>query len=156
MLVAGDGLLEGEFELGRALLGVGDGGLVAVVAVGDDELLVRHGGEEQIDDVGIGDLPDSVDDVVLVGDGEVGWSGVGAVRATGAEDQFFGGEGGVGVEHVDLLAVGAGGLEESEAVGLVFGEGLFVAVDDLVGVVVEVTEGDEAAAFAGFAGARHL
>ena len=33
------------------------------------------------------------------------------------------------------------------------GEGLFVAVDDLVGVVVEVAEGDEAAAFAGFVGA---
>ena len=39
------GLVEGEFELGGALLGVGDGGLVAVVAVGDDELLVGHGGE---------------------------------------------------------------------------------------------------------------
>ena len=69
-----------------------------------------------------------------------------------AEDELFGGEGGVGVEHVDLLAVGAGGFEEGEAVGFVLGEGLFVAVDDLVGVVVEVAEGDEAAAFADFAG----
>ena len=68
------------------------------------------------------------------------------------EDEFFGGEGGVGVEHVDLLAVGAGGLEEGHAVGFVLGEGLFVAVDDLVGVVVEVAEGDEAAALAGFGG----
>ena len=68
------------------------------------------------------------------------------------EDEFFGGEGGVGVEHVDLLAVGAGGLEEGEAVGLVLGEGLLVAVDDLVGVVVEVAEGDEAAALADLAG----
>ena len=69
------------------------------------------------------------------------------------EDEFFGGEGGVGVEHVDLLAVGAGGLEEGETVGLVLGEGLLVAVDDLVGVVVEVAEGDEAAAFADLVGA---
>ena len=69
-----------------------------------------------------------------------------------AEDELFGGEGGVGVEHVDLLAVGAGGFEEGEAVGLVLGEGLFVAVDDLVGVVVEVAEGDEAAAFADLVG----
>ncbi len=67
-----------------------------------------------------------------------------------SEDEFFGGEGGVGVEHVDLLAVGAGGFEEGEAVGFVLGEGLLVAVDDLVGVVVEVAEGDEAAAFADF------
>ena len=68
----------------------------------------------------------------------------------GAEDQLLGGEAGVGVEHVDLLAVGAGGLEEGEAVGLVLGKGLLVAVDDLVGVVVEVAEGDEAAALADF------
>ena len=91
-----------------------------------------------------------MDDVVLVGDGEVGWVVVEAVRKCALEDEFFGGEGGVGVEHVDLLAVGAGGFEEGEAVGFVLGEGLFVAVDDLVGVVVEVAEGDEAAALAGF------
>ena len=40
-----EGLVEGEFELGGALFGVGDGGLVAMVAVGDDELFVGHGGE---------------------------------------------------------------------------------------------------------------
>ena len=72
MLVAGDGLFEGEFELGGALFGVGDGGLVAVMAVGDDELFVGHGGEEKINDVRVSDLPDAMDDVVLVGDGEVG------------------------------------------------------------------------------------
>ena len=70
----------------------------------------------------------------------------------GSEDEFFGGEAGVGVEHVDLLAVGAGGLEEGEAVGLVLGEGLLVAVDDLVGVVVEMAEGDESAALPDFGG----
>ena len=68
---------------------------------------------------------------------------------TGLEDGLLGGEGGVGVEHVNLLAVGAGGLEEGEPVGLVLGEGLLVAVDDVVGVVVEVAEGDEAFALAG-------
>ena len=120
-----------------------------MVAVGDDELLVGHGGEEEVDELGVGELPDAVDDAVLVGDGEVGgWRRVLRVFAVRAEDEFFGGEGGVGVEHVDLLAVGAGGLEEGEAVGLVLGEGLLVAVDDLVGVVVEVAEGDEAAALA--------
>src|SRR6185437_614926 len=50
--------------------------------------------------------------------------------------------------HINLLAVGAGGLEEAHAVGLVLGEGLLVTVDDLVGVVVEVAEGDETAALA--------
>ena len=157
VFVAGECLVEGEFELGGALFGVSDGGLVAVVAVGDDELLVGHGGEEEIDDLGIGDLPETVDDVVFVGDGEVGRGGVwsdhaadGFAGTAGSEDELFGGKGGVGVEHVDLLAVGAGGLEEGEAIGFVLGEGLLVAVDDLVGVVVEVAEGDEAAAFADF------
>ena len=148
VLVAG--LVEGELELGGALLGVGDGGLVAVVAIGDDELLVGHGGDDEVDESGVGELPDLVDDAVLVGDGEVGGVVVEAVGAISAEDELFGGEGGVGVEHVDLLAVGAGGLEEAHAVGLVLGEGLLVAVDDLVGVVVEVAEGDEAAALADF------
>src|SRR5207302_8710311 len=129
-----------------ALFGVGGGGLVAVVAVGDDELCVAHGGEEEIDEAGVGELPDLVDHAVLIcyckiGDGEVGGVGVLiflAVGFVGSEDEFFGGEGGVGVKHVDLLAVGAGGLEQSHAVGLVLGEGLFVAVDDFFGVVVEV------------------
>ncbi len=43
-------------------------------------------------------------------------------------------------------------LKRAQAVGLVLGEGLLVAVDDLVGVVVEVAEGDEAAALADFVG----
>src|SRR6266550_3008317 len=145
-------LVEGEFELGGAFLGVGYGGFVAVVAVGDDELFVGHGGEEEIDEAGVGELPEAVDYAVLVCNGEVGGVGVevlGTIGLVGAEDEFFGGEGGVGVEHVDLLAVGAGGLEEGEAVGFVLGEGLLVAVDDLFGVVVEVAEDDEAAALAG-------
>ena len=150
-----EGLAEAEPELGGTLLGVGDGGFVAMVAVGDDELLVGHGGDDEVDEGGIGELPDAMHDAVLVGDGEVG--GLGVRPSTFpevclvllAEDQFFRGESGVGVEHVDLLAVGAGGFEESEAVGLVLGEGLFVAVDDLVGVVVEMAEGDESAAVAG-------
>ena len=66
------GLAEREFELRGSLLGVGDGGLVAVVAVGDDQFFVRHRGQDQVDQGGVGELPDTVDDVVLVGDGEVG------------------------------------------------------------------------------------
>jgi hypothetical protein len=39
-------------EFGGALLHVGGGGLVAVVAVGDEEPLVGHGVEDFLDDVG--------------------------------------------------------------------------------------------------------
>ena len=104
---------------------------------------------------GVGELPDAVNYAVLVGYCQVGGVCVEIFRASGfvgSEDEFFGGEGGIGVEHVDLLAVGAGGLEEGEAVGLVLGKGLLVAVDDLCGVIVEVAEGDEAAALAGLVG----
>ena len=120
-----------------------------MVAVGDEEPLVGHGVEDLLDDVWVGELPEAVDDVVLVGDLS-GARRLRAVSAFGVEEQVVGLGFGVGVEHVDLLAVGAGGLEEGEAVGLVLGEGLLVAVDDLVGVVVELAEGDEAAAFADF------
>ena len=104
--------------------------------------------------VGVGELPEAVDDVVLVGDLEVGrrWAGCcsAGVSPGVSKMRFSAVNVGVGVEHVDLLAVGAGGLEEGEAVGLVLGEGLLVAIDDLVGVVVELAEGDEAAALADF------
>ena len=145
-------LVEGEPELGAAFLGVGDGGFVAMVAVGDDELLVGHGGDDEVDEMGIGERPDAVDDAVLVGDGEVGGVVVETIGASGAEDELLRSKGGVGVEHVNLFAVGSGGLEEAHAVGLVLGESLLVAVNDLVGVVVEVAEGDEAAALADFGG----
>ena len=78
-------LVEGEFELGGALVHVGDGGFVAVVAVGDDELLVGHGGEDEVDECGVGELPDAVEDVVLVGDVEVGGLGCAVL---GPEDEF--------------------------------------------------------------------
>ena len=83
VLVAG--LVEGELELGGALLGVGDGGLVAVVAVGDDELLIGHGGGDEVDEIGVGELPDAVDYTVFVGDGEVGFFVVAALVAGGFE-----------------------------------------------------------------------
>ncbi len=145
----GGGGFRVEAEGGGALLHVGGGGFVAVVAIGDEEPLVGHGVEDELDEGGVGEFPDAMLDAVLVGDFELG-------RGAGLKDGSFGGEGGVGVEHVDLLAVGAGGFEEGEAVGLVLGESLLVAVDDFVGVVVELAEADEPAALTNFFGAGDL
>ncbi len=50
-----------------------------MVAVGDDELFVGHGGDEEVDEGGVGELPDLVNYAVLVGDGEVGGVGVRAI-----------------------------------------------------------------------------
>ena len=99
---------------------------------------------------GVGEAPEAVEDLVFVGDFEVGGAGWFVRAAVAVKDEAFRGEGGVGVEHVDLFAVGAGGFEEGEAVRFVLGEGLLVAVDDLVGVVVEVAEGNEAFSFTDF------
>ena len=69
LLVFVTGLVERKAELGGTLLGVGDGGLVTVVAVGDDELFVGHGGDDEIDEMGVGELPEAVDYIVFIGDG---------------------------------------------------------------------------------------
>ena len=42
---------QGLLELRGALLHIGDAGLVAVMAVGDDELFVGHGGDDEVDEV---------------------------------------------------------------------------------------------------------
>ena len=47
-----------------------------------------------------------------------------------------------------MLAIRAGGLEQSEPVGLVLGERLFVAIDDLGGVVVASRQGQQVRPFA--------
>lgn len=64
-----------------------------MVAVGDDELFVGHGGEEEIDEVGVGEFPELMDYAVFVGDGEVGGVVVEAIGECAFKDEFFGGEG---------------------------------------------------------------
>ena len=79
-----------------------------------------------------------MEDAVLVGD--FGFGGAAAVV-----ENLLHAAGGVGVEHEDLAEVGVGGLEQVEAVAFGLGKGLLVAEDDLLGVVVELAEGDKAA-----------
>jgi len=136
-------LVGGELRLagpvGVDLFGVAEGGLVAVVAVGDDELLIVHGGGEEADCGGIDDAPEAVQDAVLVG--YLGFSGAVAVV-----QYLLHAAGGVRVEHENLAKVGSGGFEQVEPVAFGLGEGLLVAKDDMLFVVMELAEGDEAAA----------
>ena len=53
--------------LAADLVGVGAGGLVAVVAVGDQQLGVGERGGDRLVDRGVGDPPDAVDGAVVVG-----------------------------------------------------------------------------------------
>ena len=119
----------------------GEGGFVAMVAVGDDEMLVGHEFDDGGDATGIGNTPEAVLDSVLVAE-----SGGGLVW------EFADGIGVAFVKHEDLAAVGAGGAKEIEAVGFRLGERLFVAVDDVVGVVLKTKESDESVTNVGGAG----
>ena len=110
-----------------------------MVAVGDDQLFVGHGGYQQAYDGRIADAPNAVNYAVFVGNFGVGGSGavVGVLDATGR----------VRVEHEDLAEVGVSGLEQIKAIAFWFGESLLMAKDNLVSVIVELAEGDETTTF---------
>ena len=127
----------------RVVAAEGHGGFVAVVAVGDEQFLVRH---ELLDLGGGADLPHAVDGAVLVGDFGDGRRGGGLI------EQGVDGAGRVGIEHEDGFEVGVGVLEQLHAVLLGTGEGLLVAEDDARGVVFHLAEGDEALADEALAG----
>lgn len=112
-----------------------------MVAVGDDEFLVFKRGGEQIDGCGVTYSPHTVNDLGLVGDFDIGCE-------AGVEEESFGAKAGIRIEHENLSEVGASGAKQVEAVAFRPGQSLFVAKDDLCGVVVKLTEGDETAALA--------
>ena len=85
--------------------------LVAVVAIGDDQLLVGHGRGEQADGRRVADPPEPVQHTVLVGD--FGFGGAAAVV-----ENFFHAAGGVGVEHENLSKMRTSGLQQIEPVAL--------------------------------------
>ena len=118
-----------------------------MMAVRDDQLLVRHRGQNRIDQHRVGQLPHAMHHAVLIGDGQVRWPGVFAVLAS-SEDQLLRGERRVRVQHIHLLAVGPRRLEQRQPVALVLGEGLLVPVDHLVRVLVEMPQRDEPSPFA--------
>ena len=146
--LAGAGLGLGR-RGGRVFLGVIQRGLVAVVAVGDDQLLVGHGRGQQVDGRRIADLPQPVQHAVLVGD--LGVGGPGAVV-----QNLLDAAGRVGVEHEDLPEMRVRGLEQVEPVALGLAERLLVAEDHLLGVLVQLAEGDEAAPLLDDLGAGNL
>src|SRR6185312_5209163 len=123
-----------------------------MVAVGDDQLLVFHRCQHFLDQGRIDELPHAVLYAVFVGDLKIG--GLGRF-VLGPEDQLLSRERRVGVEHVNLFAIGAGSLEERQPVGFVLGERLFVAIDDVVGVVVQMAERDESPPLPNLVGSGH-
>src|SRR5580765_5981191 len=113
-----------------ALIAVVECGFIAVVAIGDDQLLVPHLVLDRGDYSGIGDLPDAVGDSVFVGDVN-GWFGSGF----GSEKKvdFTG----ILVQQKQLFIVSAGGTKQVETISLRLGQSLLVAIDDLGGIVLD-------------------
>ena len=145
--LVGSGGNGGSAGLGAAFVTVVQSGFVAMMAVGDDQFLVLHGGVDGGDALRIGDGPEAMDDAVFVGEfggGRRGGFGFGenSVHA------FLR----VGIEHEELAGMQTSVAEEFEAVGFGAGESVFVAEDDAGGIVFELTGADEAAARAFFGG----
>ena len=63
---------------------------------------------------------------------------------------------GVGVEHEDLPEVRSRGLQQVEPVAFGLGKRLLVAEDHLLGVVVQLAQGDKSAPFLHHLGSGHL
>ena len=84
-----------------ALVAIGQRGFIAVMAIGNDQLLVPHLAPHQVNQAGIGYLPDPVRDSIFVEGFEIG-------KATGGQQTFdFGGR--IAVQHEKLPKVGPGG-----------------------------------------------
>ena len=105
---------------GAALVAKREGGLVAVVAVGDQHLLVGQQRDHAVDG-GAGDRAQAAGVAVAV-EGFEGGRGGRRSRRQGPPDLVVG----VGVEQKDLAYVGVGRAQQLEAVHLGAGVGLFV------------------------------
>ena len=116
-----------------------EGGGGAVVAIGDisgGDLLSEDGGDRESS--GIGEAPDLMADPIGGGnvvDGRLGGEVI-------VDEGLDAGAAVVGEE--DGAGVGAEGIDESGAVLLFVGAGFFVLFDDVVFVVLDVADGDEA------------
>ena len=121
-----------------AVVAVVDGGLIAVVTVGDIELAVGKVGAELLDDALVGDDPKAVGDAVVVGELIVGVAL--RLRVEGVE----GGVLAVHVEGVDLAEIAVGRLHQVKAVGFRLGEGEFMGEDDALGEFLDLDAGDHA------------
>src|SRR5437764_952526 len=108
------------------------------MAVGDDQFFIAHLAANQIANRRVGDSPDTVDDTVLVGDLDIRGS-LGREQAINLA--------GIAVQHKDLSEVSTGSTQEVQAVSLGLREGLLVTMDEVRGVVLDVAQGDETAAF---------
>lgn len=123
---------------GAAFVAVSQGGFVAVVAIGNDQLLVGHGELNFRDIAGTGDDPESVDDAVFIAK-----LGIRSRRFRLGED-FIDAPPRIGVEHEELAGMRLRVAKQFQAVGFGTGKGLLVAKNHAGGIFFEPAGADKA------------
>ncbi len=142
---------EGHHDLVRArkvrvLTVEGQRRLVAVMAVGDEQLLRAHQLLEARDPRRVGYLPQPVLGLVLVGDARQRLGARGVLQD--AIDLAFG----IRIEHEELAEMGVAVAQQREPVLLRTRERLLVAVDDALRIILHRAQPDEAFAHQPLAG----
>ena len=127
----------------RMVAAEGHGGLVAMMAVGDQQLLVGH----QLLDV----LPAPIFHMRWMAPYSSVTSAMGG-ESGGLIEQIVDRARRIGVQHEDRFEVSVGVLEQFHAVLLGTGEGLLVAEDDARRILFHLAERDEALADQSLAG----
>ncbi len=133
------GLVVGAGQLARGgeIVAELHAGLVAMVAVGDED---RLGGHQTLDrgvDRRVGDQPELILNTEVIG--RLEWGPVANSRFGGPQDFGFR----VGVEAEDRAQVVFGGVEEGESIRLGAGQGLLVRVDLPLPEGLEANPGQE-------------
>ena len=133
----------------RALLHIVQSRLIAVVAVGDDQPFIGHGGGQQPDRRRVADAPQPVRHSVFVGH-------LGLCRSGALVQNLLYASTWVRVQHEDLPEVGARGTQQVQPVAFRLGKRMFMTENYLLGVLVKLAQGDKAPAFLYHSGRRNL
>ncbi len=127
-----------ETLVGACSAGIRERRLVAVVTIGDDQLLILHRPQQYIDGAHVADLPHAVGHAELIGYFDLGGRGAG-------EEDFFRSQRRVRIEHEDLSKMRPGGAQQVQPVRLGLGKRLFVAEHYLCAVVAHLAQPDKCA-----------
>ena len=121
-----------------AVVAIVEGGFVAVVTVGDIELAVGKVGAELFDDLFVGDDPQTVGDVVVVGER------IRRVCGRFGVDRLQRGVLAVHIERIDLAEIAVGRLHQIQAVFLCLGERELMRQDHALGELLHLDARDQA------------
>src|SRR5689334_11984435 len=116
-----------------------------MMAIGDDELLVRHRGLDGGDFLWIGNYPQAMNDIVFIADFRGRRGGGFDLGENSIHALFL-----VGIKQEELAGVSACIAEQFEAIGFWSGESVFMAEDHAGGILFELTGTDKAATRAAF------